>query len=429
MNLQAAIHISSSAVCTVIGDIEKNGDKSRLKIIAVGLAHTDAFHQGQIVYREHLIPAIHKSMQEAMDMSHTQILNPLISFATPLMVSGNWIKRVEVKSDECIVEAEDLYRAYQQINDDLLQEQRAILQRCQQIVYLDNDEQVRDVVGLRSKNIDVACHVMSVPINTRQQMVDLFQDQNIACDTMIFDGVAGAAYALNENEKRQGVCYVDIGTTMTKVCVYHDGLLLFTDCLPIGGELVDMDIAKECGVDLQDAASFKRQEGTLNGDKYHLGAHVIYKKYTKNEKTMLRCELNQVIQARYYEIFAQIVNRLRKNNLLAAIDAGIVLAGGGSQMDGLEGFVRSKFGIPTRLVTKNARIRLDPTLSDDNIKVLKKHLEDNTLHSAIGTLLYAESEQFARDQQAQWIAQPSNSWFANLLRNISLLLDKIKKYI
>ncbi|OOS22615.1 cell division protein FtsA [Moraxella pluranimalium] len=414
-NLQAVMHISSSAVCTVIGQFENTQEGARPKIIAVGLTHTDAFMQGQIVNREHLLSAVHKSLQEATDMAGVRIYNPLISFSTPLMTSDNDMRTVDVMHESGLIEAQDVHLAQQLIEDDLARQDRTLLQCCQQMVMLDTDEQVQDAIGLRSKQIHVYNHVMSLPASTHQQILDLIQDDEITDRTTVFDGVAGAHYALTNNEKQQGVCYIDIGLSMTKICVYHEGVLIYSDCIAVGGRTVDLDIAKECGIALDDTESFKRQEGTLNAERYSLGSHVIYKKGTKHEKTMLRRELNQVIEARYYGIFSEVFDRLTKANLFHALDAGVVLAGGACQMDGLTGFIRTNFGIPVRRIAKPTNIHFDPKhLSDDTIKSLKKHLEDNTLHSAIGLFLFSGSEQFARDQQIAHIAEEYSNPLADI---------------
>ncbi|MDO4895558.1 cell division protein FtsA [Moraxella sp.] len=427
MNLHAAIHIGSTAVCTVIGCIEHSGDQSYLKILAVGLAHTNAFSQGRITYREHLRSAVHKSLQEAMDMSNINIINPLMSFATPLMESSNELAVVDVEDLEGVIHAEDLYQAHWQIQERLAAKDAAVLQACQQIVSLQSGEQVLDAIGLRSKQISVACHVMSIPSTSHQQMLDLVLDQEIDASTTVFDGVAGASYALTKAEKHQGVCYIDIGATMTKVCLYYDNTLLYSKCLPVGGQTVDMDIAKECNISLQDAESFKRQEGTLNHEKYSMGAHVIYKEGTKYEKTMLRRELNQVIEARYYGIFAEIFEDIHRVGLAGGFDAGVVLAGGGASMDGIVGFVRSRFGVPVRMVT-TPMIKLSPTLSDENLKLLQSHLQNNTLHSAIGTLMYGMSEEFARDQQINLLDDDSEGFFGTMVQKFQAWLARFKKF-
>ena len=78
MTLQAVIHISSTAVCTVVGYFETKGLEKHLRLSAVGLAHTDAFFGGRVDHREYLLSAIHKSVREASDMAGLQIISPVL---------------------------------------------------------------------------------------------------------------------------------------------------------------------------------------------------------------------------------------------------------------------------------------------------------------------------------------------------------------
>lgn len=429
MILQAAIHIGSSMVCTVIGCAEKNGSQSPVKIMAVGVAHTDAFRGGQINYRNHLSSAVLKSLQEATAMSNVDVHEPLLSFATPLMTTQIVSQKVQVASEDQRITAQDLHQA-QLLNEQMLvAEDRVALQQCRLITYLDTGEEARDCIGLRSSTIDVFSCVMSVPNNSRQQLIDTVVGDNdkVAVTNTVFDGVAGAYYALTDHEKRQGVCYVDIGAAMTKVCVYNDGLLVFSECFDVGGETVDLDIAKECGIALHDADGFKRQEGTLTSDKYSMSSHVTYKKGTKNEKTMLRYVLNRVIEARYQSIFDMIFARLREADLYDRIDAGVVLAGGGARMDGLVGFLRARFDMPARMITTNPRLSVSTHLSDDNIKLLKQHLKDNTLHSAFGALLYAFSDEFAYEQETKLLVNRQYGWKDRLCDRLIGILSYLEK--
>ena len=140
---------------------------------------------------------------------------------------------------------------------------------------------------------------------------------------------------------------------------------------------------------------------------------------------MLRRELNQVIEARYRKLFDKVIDEIDAS-LLVSLDAGIVLAGGGSSMDGLLDFTRNHIGMKVRLITNNPRVKLDPErLSDDNIKLLNKHLCDNTLHTAIGALLFMGSAQYARDQQTQEADELDDSWMTERVSMISQLLDNL----
>lgn len=428
MTLQVVIHISSTAVCTAVGQFETKGTEKYLKIAAVGLAHTDAYFGGRVGNREHLLSAIHKSVREASDMAGLQIISSALCIASPVMQMQNMQQVIKIDSPDCSVQTEHIYAANQAMAAKIASDDREALQIFRQLIFLD-DYFVKDAKGLMTDEISVAAHVIDMPTNQLQQMISFVEQDDLHVDAGIFDGIAGAEYALSEEEKQAGVCFIDIGAGMTKVCIYKEGVLIYSRCLEMGGVTVDMDIAKECGIALGDADSFKRQEGTLNRHKYSSGAVVTYKKHTKHEKTMLRRELNQVIEARYRRLFDELIQDINEG-ILASLDAGIVLAGGGAMMDGLLDFARDQIGIKTRMITGNAYVKLDPEhLNDDNIKLLRKHLSDNTLHTAIGGLLFMGSDQFARDQQIQETQVAKKAWVAEKFAHIGSLFTQFSAWI
>lgn len=428
MDLQVVIHISSTAVCTVVGQFENKGLDTVLKIAAVGMAHTDAFFGGRVDNREHLLSAIYKSVHEASDMASLQILSASLCIASPSMQSRNMCEDIVINNANRMVMPEHIYQANQAMVAKIAQEDRTPFHMIRQLIFLD-DYYVQDAKGLMTDQISVSNHVIDMPSHHFEQMIGLVERDELHVEFGIFDGIAGAQYALSEEEKQAGVCFIDIGAGTTKVCVYKDGILIYTHCLEMGGLTVDMDIAKECNIPLLDAESFKRQEGTLDFKKYSLASVVTYKKATKDEKTMLRRELNQIIKARYRNIFDEIIQHM-DYSLLSGLDAGLVLAGGGAMMDGLLDFARNHIGIKARMMTVNPNIKLSPErLSDDDIKLLGKHLSDNTLHTALGALLYMNSSQFARDQQIQELPKAKTSWLSERIKAISAYFGRSAAWI
>ena len=361
-------------------------------------------------------------------MAGLQIISPVLCMASAMMNMQNMSNEVNIDTADRMVTPEHIRQATQAMSDQIISQDRAPFQMNRQLIFLE-DYHVQDAKGLMTDKICVASHVIDMPTNQLKQMISLVEQDDLQVASCLFDGIAGAEYALSEDEKQAGVCFIDIGAGMTKVCIYKDGILIYSHCLDMGGVTVDMDIAKECGILLTDADSFKRQEGTLNRHKYSSGAVVTYKRHTKHEKTMLRRELNQVIEARYRKLFDKVIDEIDAS-LLVSLDAGIVLAGGGSSMDGLLDFTRNHIGMKVRLITNNPRVKLDPErLSDDNIKLLNKHLCDNTLHTAIGALLFMGSAQYARDQQTQEADELDDSWMTERVSMISQLFGQFTAWI
>lgn len=137
--------------------------------------------------------------------------------------------------------------------------------------------------------------------------------------------------------------------------------------------------------------------------------------------------LSSVIAARYDDIFMRISKRLDDLGLSSQIEAGVVLAGGATQIDGLSYFVGRQWGLPVRMMTTNGRVSICPkNLTDDNIALLNGYLKDNKLHSVIGSLLYQNGEQFIKDSYGEVSAQ--NKLINKVSEGWQVFTNQIKKW-
>ncbi|AKG14961.2 cell division protein FtsA [Moraxella bovoculi] len=428
-DLQVALHLSSTAVYTVVGYATGTPEQPKIKVSAVGLARTDAFVGGKIERREHLLSAVYKSLQEAGDMAGVNIHEVCLSFASPLMISMNDMQKLSLHKSRAhtTVQQSDLYRAKELIADKLRAEDYTLLQSCQLLSYLDGVQEVKDPIGMHANEISVANHVMALPANYHAQILDVVNSAEASVGVTLFDGVVSAEYALTKEEKERGVCFIDIGLGTTKVCVYRGGSLLFSDCLDVGGQTVTFDIATELGLSVSEAESLKHQQGTVQLDPAKRAAFVTLKRRLGGESTVSLRRLSSVIAARYDDIFMRISKRLDDLGLSSQIEAGVVLAGGATQIDGLSYFVGRQWGLPVRMMTTNGCVSICPkNLTDDNIALLNGYLKDNKLHSVIGSLLYQNGEQFIKDSYGEVSAQ--NKLTNKVSEGWQVFTNQIKKW-
>lgn len=432
-DIRAVIHISSTAVYTIVGYFDVLHKKN--KVMGLGIATTDAFFGGQIINREHLLSAIHKSLREAIDMAGVQVSYVGLSFASPSMVGENGIKERVLTTQSAtgeslgrIVSREDVRDILNEVKFELSEQNSTEVQLCQQCFWLNDNQSSKEVVGMFANKLTVSYHVISMPSLFYAQMQDLLISNNLEVHPMFFDGVTSSEYALTADEKQRGVCFIDIGVATTKVCLFHEGLLLYSRCFAVGGQMVDMDIASMLGLTLLEAESLKKHHGSASANKQSKSDFITLKKrHHDSELTVHLYRLASIIEARYLALFREIFDEIYAKHLDVFMDMGVVLAGGGADMMDLPSLVEQNFAVSVRKMSVNTKIGIHTeTLTDEHIGLLKTHLADPKLHSIIGALMYYQSEQYVLDERGQFGELDRTGFFWGLGKRCRWWLEKLK---
>lgn len=435
-DIHAVIHLSSTAVYTIVGYFDVHHKKTQ--IMGLGLAKTDAFFGGQIVNREHLLSAIHKSLREAIDMAGVQVSYVGLSFASPAMTSENGIQDKIIIGQNPTgdtlgrkISHDDVRDILNDAKAGLAQKGHKDVQLCQQRFWLNDDQSGKDVVGMLAHKLTVSYHLISVPSMFYAQIKDLIVSNNLEVHPMFFDGVTSSEYALSGDEKQRGVCFIDIGAALTKVCLYQEGVLLYSRCLPVGGQLVDMDIASTLGLTLLEAESLKKHHGSANATKQSKSDFITLKKrHHDSELTVHLYNLASIIEARYLALLYEIFEELTDRGLDQFMDMGVVLAGGGADMRDLPSLIERQFGVSVRQMDINTKVSVHTQMmSDENIGLLKTHLSDPKLHSILGALMYYQSEQYARDERGQFGEMDGLGLFGRIGKRCQSWLDRLKELL
>lgn len=437
LQIRAVIHLSSTAVYTVVGYPDNHG--KILKIMAVGVAKTNGFFGGQIANHQELLEAIKQSANQAMDMAGLDIFDVGLSFATPSMASGNGkggLALVTPNSTSAgrIIHSGDVLLILEQLQHELLESRYYPIQISTQFAQLDDDSKriTKNPVGLYAKSLFIGYHAISVPRTYHQQMDAIFAKSSLGIHPTLFAGVAGAEYALSKEEKERGVCFVDIGAGVTNVCVYSGGMLVFSRCLSVAGRAVDLDIARWLNVSVMEAEFIKQSQGSAYSSDKPKSHFITLQRNGKHDEIIInQHELASVIEDRYYAIFTKIFQSLDKEELMGFLKAGIVLAGGGSKIKDLQRMIERRFNIAVRQMNVNNCVSICANhLNDDNIRRINGYLSDNVLHNAIGALLYQQHEQYAQDERFLYSQEhPQQGLFGRLSQRYHQWTNRLKRWM
>lgn len=185
--------------------------------------------------------------------------------------------------------------------------------------------------------------------NIRTNLIKSIVDKaQIEIAGFVVGPVAAGVLVLSEEDKQDGCALVDFGAGTTTVSIYKGGLLRYMITIPFGGRTITKDV-QELGFVYESAENYKVRYGKLGKDKNKPTGDVA-------PEVDLR-ELNKVIQLRQDEIILNVINQIKESGYADELDAGIIVMGAASQMNGLVDYLAEKSQMPVkRAVAKRVYI-------------------------------------------------------------------------
>lgn len=396
-NPSVILHLSATAVHIVVATKSACGQKAQL--VMVGSIQTDSFYGGKILHRDKLVRAIKQIVQQAEEESGLRVASVVVCVAAIDLKSDNIVGKVSIDPTQSIDSAH-MSQALANAKAQFIGHDDYLAQFAGQMVWLDDDPTpIKDALGMMGVGtLTSSYHLMALPVDTLNAIYGVVQEV-AEVHSIIFDMVAGAMYGLMAEERHRGVLFVDIGAKVTNLCVYKDDVLLLTGVIALGGDFITDNIAREFGLSTQEAERLKRHKGTLaDSDEHKKNFVPIHKDGHSGVVNYER--LFQVIEQGYSRLFYEIMVYMDNKGIPKEFcDAGVVLAGGGSQMRDLVGYLKKTLQMPVHLVNQNDKLELcHKRLNDHQMKSFGARLGDQKLQTAFGALLCDLNDEFRREQ-------------------------------
>ena len=243
---------------------------------------------------------------------------------------------------------------------------------------------------------------------------------------IILEPIASADAVLTEEEKEAGVVLVDIGGGTTDVAIFHEGIIRHTAVIPFGGNVITEDIKEGCSIMKRKAEMVKQQFGSAVASETQENVVVAIPglKGRPAREITLR-NLASIIQARMEEIIELVHFEIRNSGFEKKLIGGIVVTGGGAQLDHITQLFEyvtgmdARIGYPTEHLanTNNDSIK-SPMFSTGIGLVLKgfedleKHENEKEVPEAASTGAVKTHSEKTRGSFFDSIIQKGKTWFA-----------------
>lgn len=377
-DLIVGLDVGTSKVVVLVGEVSSEG---HVEVIGIGSHPSYGLKRGVVVNIEATVQSIQRAVEEAELMAGCEIHSAYTGIAGSHVRSLNSHGMVAIRDKEVL--ALDVERVIDAARAVAIPADQRILHILPQEFAIDNQEGIREPVGMSGVRLEAKVHIVTGAVSAAQNIVKCVQRCGLQVQDIILEQLASSLSVLTEDEKDLGVCLVDIGGGTTDIAVFAAGAIRHTAVIPIAGDQVTNDIAVALRTPSKHAEDIKIRFASVLPQSLDPSMTIDVPSVAKRPPRQLsRRVLSEVVAARYEELFALVLAELRRSGFEDAIASGIVLTGGASQTDGMIDLAESIFQMPVRIGMPQ------------HVKGLKDVLESPAYATGVGLLLYGYQQQY-----------------------------------
>ncbi len=404
----AGLDIGTTKVSLAVATIKE--DQS-LQIVGIGTAPNVGVKQGIVVNIDATTEAIRRAREEAELMSGYRVE------AVWVGVSGSHIKSFDSKGMVAIknkdgVTKQDVERVIEAAKAVVVPAERTVLHVIPRDYKVDGQDGILDPIGMSGVRLEASVHIVTGSQMAISNNLKCIERAGLQVKGLVLDQLASSIAVLSEDEKSLGVCVVDIGGGTCNSIYYINGSAAHTSLIPVGGSHFTHDIAVGLRTPQAAAEELKKKFGcAMAGLIEAQEAIEVEGVGGRKSRTVLRKDLAEVIEPRAEEVLQMIHQDIQRSGLLPMLGSGVVLTGGGSQLDGMIEMGEFVLDLPVR--------RGLPV----GIGGINEIVKSASHAAAVGLLMYGYKE--FKQQQLNLVQDADNSSISGVAKKFKNILDDL----
>jgi len=214
---------------------------------------------------------------------------------------------------------------------------------------VDDQDGIRDPMGMMGTRLEAKVHIVTAAQSAIQNIIRCCTKLNLQVASLVLQPLASARAVLSQDEMELGVALVDVGGGTTDLAIFHEGSIVHTCVLPIGGNHITQDLAIGLRTPQTEAERLKVASGCSL--KSMIEDHETVEVPSvggRPARVVNRKLLGEIIEPRMEEIF-QLVNReIIASGCSDILGGGVVLTGGTTLMPGALELAEFVFDLPVK---------------------------------------------------------------------------------
>ncbi|AGB41699.1 cell division protein FtsA [Halobacteroides halobius DSM 5150] len=346
-NIVAGIDVGTTKVCTIIAEVNNNGT---IEVIGVGTSPSTGLKKGMVVDIDDTVNSIEDSVVKAERMAGVELESVFVGIAGSHISSTNRHGVVAVTGENKEITRNDIDRVIDATKIISMPPERQIIHVIPREFIVDGCKDIKYPLGMSGVRLEAEAHIVTGSVTSIQNLVKSVKEVNIGVEGIVLQPLAASKAVLSESEKDLGVLLVDMGGGTTDIAIFKEGSIWYTSILPVGGDHVTNDIAVGMRTPRDIAEKIKIKHGCAKADLIGQNEKInILDTSGKQQRTISRKVLCNIIEPRIDEIFSLVKEDIEKAGYKGLVPAGAVVTGGGSLLEGVSKLASEKLDMPVRI--------------------------------------------------------------------------------
>ncbi len=348
------LDIGTTKICAVVG---RKNEYGKLEILGMGKADSDGVIRGIVTNIDKTISAIGRAVEDASEQSGIDVGIVNVGIAGQHIRSSIHHNGITRKSQEDEITVEDIAQLTSEMYRIVIPPGSDIIHVMPQDYTVDYEAGIKDPVGMSGVRLEADFHVITAQTNAINNINKCVKRSDLAIDNLILEPLASSLSVLSDEEKEAGVCLVDIGGGTTDVAIFHENIIRHTAVIPFGGNIITSDIKQGCMVMSYQAESLKTKFGKAITEEASPNEIVsIPGLRNRPPKEISVKNLSSIIEARMEEIVELVHAEVINSGYEGKLAGGIVLTGGGAQLNSIQQLVEYMTGMDVRIGYPNEHL-------------------------------------------------------------------------
>lgn len=348
------LDIGTTKIVAIVG---RQNEYGKLEILGMGKSVSDGVIRGMVTNINKTVHAIQLAIQQAEEQSGIDIRVVNVGIAGQHIRSSILHGSMTRENPEEEILTREVQKLSQDMYKTVVPPGSEIIHVMPQTYTVDYEERIIDPVGMTGARLEADFHVITAQTNAINNINKCVMRAGLDIENLILEPIASSMSVLSDEEKEAGVALVDIGGGTTDIAIFHENIIRHTAVIPFGGNIITQDIKNGCMVMENQAELLKTRFGkALMDEANDLEIISIPGLRNRAPKEISVKNLAGIIQARMEEITELVHSEIICSGYDQRLAGGIVITGGGSQLQNINQLFEYMTGMDTRIGYPNEHL-------------------------------------------------------------------------